>query len=75
MGIGQLYNRQYVKGALLFILELYVLIVWSQPFMKAMWGLYTLGETVQQRARGRVIEQGDHFDFPDDPGNYFSYCF
>lgn len=47
----------------MFLLELYVLVVWSRPFMKAMWGLYTLGETVQQRVRGRVVEQGDHSIF------------
>ncbi len=63
MGLGQFYNRQYVKGGLMFLLELYVLVVWSRPFMKAMWGLYTLGETVQQRVRGRVVEQGDHSIF------------
>lgn len=63
MGLGQFYNRQYVKGGLMFLLELYVLVVWSRPFMNAMWGLYTLGETVQQRVRGRVVEQGDHSIF------------
>ena len=70
MGLGQFYNRQYVKGGLMFLLELYVLVVWSRPFMKAMWGLYTLGETVQQRVRGRVVRAGRSFDLSDDPGDY-----
>lgn len=63
MGLGQIYNKQYIKGALLALLELYVIIVWSKPFLIGMWGLYTLGEQTQVRARGRVIEQGDHSIF------------
>lgn len=61
MGLGQLYNRQYIKGLLYIALEAYVLLLWSKPFGRAMWGLFTLGETVQERsARGAIIVQGDH---------------
>ncbi|KXG44387.1 ABC transporter permease subunit [Tepidibacillus infernus] len=63
MGLGQIYNRQYVKGILYALLELYVLVFWTKPFMHGMWGLFTLGETIQQRSRGRVVVQGDHSIF------------
>lgn len=61
MGLGQLYNRQFVKGIAFALLELSVLLCGTRPFMHAMWGLVTLGETVQQRnARGVIVVQGDH---------------
>jgi len=61
MGLGQLYNRQFVKGIAFALLELSVLLCGTRPFMHAMWGLVTLGETVQQRnARGAVVVMGDH---------------
>lgn len=61
MGLGQLYNRQWLKGFLYIILELYIIVFWIQPFGKAMRGLITLGETLQKRnARGVIIEHGDH---------------
>lgn len=61
MGLGQLYNRQFIKGLLYIALETYVIIFWSKPFSHAMWGLFTLGERVQERnARGAVTYAGDH---------------
>lgn len=61
MGLGQLYNRQIIKGIAYAALELYVLLYWSGPFAEAMRGLITLGETVQERsARGTITVQGDH---------------
>lgn len=61
MGLGQLYNRQFIKGLLYIALETYVIIFWSKPFGHAMWGLFTLGERVQERnARGAVTYAGDH---------------
>ncbi|MDQ0089575.1 arabinogalactan oligomer/maltooligosaccharide transport system permease protein [Paenibacillus anaericanus] len=63
MGLGQLYNRQFAKGILLFLLEVYVLIFWSKPIGKGIWGLITLGDQLQVRQRGRVLEQGDHSIF------------
>jgi arabinogalactan oligomer/maltooligosaccharide transport system permease protein len=63
MGLGQLYNKQYIKGFLLALVEIYVLVIWSKPFINGMWGLYTLGETAQLRLKGRVVEQGDHSIF------------
>jgi len=62
MGLGQLYNKQYLKGFTFLLLELYLLIFWTVPFQWAMWGLTTLGETVQTR-KGFEIIQGDHSIF------------
>ncbi|MNI05755.1 Maltose transport system permease protein MalF [compost metagenome] len=63
MGLGQLYNRQFAKGFLMVIFEAYILIFWSGPIAKGLWGLITLGEQVQVRSRGRIVEQGDHSIF------------
>lgn len=63
MGLGQIYNRQYVKGAFFAIVELITLIVWRKPFIDGMWGLITLGEQTQVRQRGRVVIEGDHSIF------------
>lgn len=63
MGLGQLYNRQIVKGLMLALIEAYVLIFWSKPIMNGIWGLITLGEQAQIRQRGRIVVQGDHSIF------------
>jgi len=64
MGLGQLYNRQFMKGILYAALECLVIIVWYKPLIKGIWGLYTLGEQPQVRgARGKIAEQGDHSIF------------
>jgi arabinogalactan oligomer/maltooligosaccharide transport system permease protein len=62
MGLGQIYNRQILKGLSLLALEVYLLIFWTVPFQWAMWGLTTLGETAQTRS-GFDIVQGDHSIF------------
>ncbi|GMB08870.1 carbohydrate ABC transporter membrane protein 1 (CUT1 family) [Thermolongibacillus altinsuensis] len=45
-GIGQLYNRQYVKGILFLILSVSFFIVFRDLFDIGLWGLFTLGEVV-----------------------------
>ncbi|TCN19700.1 sugar ABC transporter permease [Mesobacillus foraminis] len=62
MGLGQLYNRQILKGLSFAALELYLLVFWTVPFQWGMWGLTTLGETPQGRD-GFAIVQGDHSIF------------
>lgn len=63
MGLGQLFNRQFAKGILMILFEAYILIFWSSPIAKGIWGLITLGEKVQIRSRGRIVEHGDHSIF------------
>lgn len=62
MGLGQLYNKQYIKGLSFIALQIYLLVFWSLPFRWAMWGLTTLGETPMQR-KGFKVVQGDHSIF------------
>ncbi|MBP1913187.1 arabinogalactan oligomer/maltooligosaccharide transport system permease protein [Lederbergia galactosidilyticus] len=62
MGLGQIYNRQFVKGLAFLAIEAYLLIFWTVPFQWAMWGLTTLGDTPQSR-EGFEIVQGDHSIF------------
>lgn len=63
MGLGQIYNRQWLKGILYASFELILLAYFRKPFLHAMWGLWTLGETPQQRVGGKVVFEGDHSIF------------
>ncbi|WP_147803560.1 carbohydrate ABC transporter permease [Alkalicoccus halolimnae] len=60
MGAGQLYNRQYVKAAFWAGFYLIFLTLMLNPLINGLMGIATLGDTPQERARGRVIEEGDH---------------
>lgn len=73
MGLGQIYNRQYMKGLLFICLEIYIVVFWSLPFRNAMWGLTTLGETTQKRI-GFKIQPGDHSIFLMIEGIIFLIC-
>ncbi|MCM3746107.1 sugar ABC transporter permease [Paenibacillus pasadenensis] len=63
MGLGQLYNRQYIKGLLLAAVEVCAL-VWLMPQIgKAWWGVTTLGEKTQgfqKVGKLTVRVEGDH---------------
>lgn len=63
MGLGQFYNRQWLKGVFFFLFELVLLVFARAPFLRAMWGLWTLGETPQKRIGGKIVVQGDHSIF------------
>lgn len=73
MGFGQFYNRQIVKGLLFVSMEIYLIAFWTLPFRNAMWGLYTLGESVQTRV-GFTIVPGDHSIFLMIEGIIFLIC-
>ncbi|MBM7839499.1 arabinogalactan oligomer/maltooligosaccharide transport system permease protein [Alkalihalobacillus xiaoxiensis] len=73
MGFGQFYNRQLVKGLLFVSMEIYLIAFWTLPFRNAMWGLYTLGESVQTRV-GFTIVPGDHSIFLMIEGIIFLIC-
>ncbi|MGE8204644.1 ABC transporter permease subunit [Heyndrickxia sp. NPDC080065] len=61
-GLGQIYNRQFIKGGFFFGIMAYLVIFWRVPFQYAMWGLSTLGET-PQRIEGFDTIKGDHSIF------------
>ncbi|MUT64550.1 carbohydrate ABC transporter permease [Paenibacillus sp. NEAU-GSW1] len=44
MGLGQLYNRQYVKGIILIIIKAAAIIFLAPTLPRAFWGIWTLGE-------------------------------
>ncbi|AJY77794.1 sugar ABC transporter permease [Paenibacillus beijingensis] len=63
MGLGQLYNRQYVKGIILLAFHAIGLYTFIFRLPHAVWGLVTLGETKTQLKKvGRLYQQilGDH---------------
>ncbi|MCH1640278.1 MULTISPECIES: carbohydrate ABC transporter permease [Paenibacillus] len=45
MGLGQLYNRQYIKGLLFVLFEAFSVIYFIRNLGYAVWGIITLGET------------------------------
>ncbi|MCG7407921.1 sugar ABC transporter permease [Paenibacillus sp. ACRRX] len=62
-GLGQLFNRQYIKGILLMLLEAVGLIYLINYLPRAVWGIYTLGETPSQMMKvGKLYKMvpGDH---------------
>ncbi|MFC5703398.1 ABC transporter permease subunit [Cohnella faecalis] len=59
MGLGQLYNRQWLKGILLALIELAFLIYLLPRAIKDAQGLITLGDTPQLFVDGIFIP-GDH---------------
>ncbi|MFD1772341.1 carbohydrate ABC transporter permease [Paenibacillus rhizophilus] len=66
MGLGQLYNRQYMKGVILLAVHALALYTFIFRLPHAVWGLVTLGETETQLKKvGRLYKQvmGDHSVF------------
>ncbi|WP_245583567.1 carbohydrate ABC transporter permease [Paenibacillus assamensis] len=65
-GLGQFYNRQFVKGALLLATEIMMLLYLIPALPQAVWGIVTLGETPTGRVKvGKMYQmvQGDHSIF------------
>ncbi|WP_410514071.1 sugar ABC transporter permease [Paenibacillus sp. BR2-3] len=66
LGLGQLYNRQYVKGLLLLASYIFGIYIAVARLPHAIWALITLGETESQLKKvGRLYKQvmGDHSIF------------
>jgi len=63
MGLGQLYNRQWIKGILFLVFNTAVLTYLIQNLYQGIWGIVTLGEKTQSFEKvGRITQvvQGDH---------------
>lgn len=58
MGLGQLYNKDYIKGTLFAAFEAFLLIFTIPYFRKGIWGLITLGDKPLYYKNG--IAMGDH---------------
>jgi len=61
MGLGQLYNREILKGIILFSIEAFLLIFTLPYFSHSLWGLMTLGEKPQYFVKN--IAYGHHSIF------------
>ncbi|USB33673.1 sugar ABC transporter permease [Paenibacillus sp. YPG26] len=68
LGLGQIYNRQYVKGAIFLLVEVLGIAYFINYLSFAFWGIITLGETPTgfvkvKSASGMMVSklvQGDH---------------
>lgn len=63
MGLGQLYNRQFIKGLIFIVVEAAALFYFIPNLGKAFWGVITLGEKTQGFQKvGKVMVrvEGDH---------------
>lgn len=66
MGLGQLYNRQYLKGLLMLGIHVLGLYTAVTKLPRAVWGIATLGEQPSRLVKvGKVYQmvQGDHSIF------------
>ncbi|MCM3701774.1 carbohydrate ABC transporter permease [Paenibacillus macerans] len=62
MGLGQLYNRQYIKGLLFLAVEVLGLAYLIKNLGTAIWGIITLGEVPRMLVKGKWVD-GDHSIF------------
>ncbi|MGZ7445555.1 carbohydrate ABC transporter permease [Paenibacillus sp. TH7-28] len=62
MGLGQLYNRQYIKGLLFLAVEALGLVYLVKNLGTAIWGIITLGEVPRMLVKGKWVD-GDHSIF------------
>ncbi|MEK3882076.1 sugar ABC transporter permease [Paenibacillus sp. PL2-23] len=66
MGLGQLYNRQWLKGLAFLLIEALGLYYIAPRLQHAVWGLVTLGEQTQKFVKqggGTQLVKGDHSIF------------
>ncbi|GGH37469.1 carbohydrate ABC transporter permease [Paenibacillus segetis] len=62
MGLGQLYNRQFIKGLLFLIFEVFGVTYLINNLPRALWGIVTLGDTPRMLVKGKWVD-GDHSIF------------
>jgi len=63
MGLGQLYNRQFMKASLLILVNIVAVYYFVQNLAHAIWGVVTLGEKTQGLEKVGKISvpvKGDH---------------
>lgn len=62
MGLGQIYNKQYIKGLLFLLFEAFGLYYLIGNLGRALWGIVTLGDVPRTLVKGKWME-GDHSIF------------
>jgi arabinogalactan oligomer/maltooligosaccharide transport system permease protein len=66
MGLGQIYNRQFIKGLILLLVEAFSLYYFIQNLGRSLWGITTLGKTGSHFEKFNGIAKlvpGDHSIF------------
>ncbi|MDF9841802.1 MULTISPECIES: sugar ABC transporter permease [unclassified Paenibacillus] len=66
MGLGQIYNRQFIKGLIFLLIEALGLIYFINNLGRAIWGITTLGDTPNRLEKVNGIAKmvaGDHSIF------------
>lgn len=77
-GLGQLYNRQWIKGICLLLLEGAGLAYLLPRLSQAVWGIWTLGENTQRFVKvngSTVLQRGDHSIFCCLMALSYCWCF
>ncbi|MFD0697401.1 carbohydrate ABC transporter permease [Paenibacillus sp. GCM10027628] len=64
LGLGQLYNRQWIKGLILLCIEAVAVIYFKNNLVRGIWGIVTLGELPRHldKTTGKFVD-GDHSIF------------
>ncbi|WP_152399469.1 sugar ABC transporter permease [Paenibacillus cellulositrophicus] len=62
MGLGQIYNRQWIKGILFLLVEAFGIYYFINNLGRALWGITSLGDTPRLLVKGKWID-GDHSIF------------
>ncbi|WP_145026998.1 sugar ABC transporter permease [Paenibacillus sp. Y412MC10] len=62
MGLGQIYNRQWIKGILFLLIEAFGIYYFINNLGRAIWGITSLGDTPRLLVKGKWID-GDHSIF------------
>ncbi|MEK4355913.1 sugar ABC transporter permease [Paenibacillus sp. FSL M7-1455] len=62
MGLGQIYNRQFIKGVMFLLIEAWGIFYFSGNLGRALWGIVTLGDAPRMLVKGKWID-GDHSIF------------
>lgn len=63
MGLGQIYNRQFIKGLIFVAVEALSLIYFINNLGRAFWGIFTLGDSPSRLEKVKGIAKmvpGDH---------------
>lgn len=62
MGLGQIYNRQFIKGVMFLLIEAWGIFYFGGNLGRALWGIVTLGDAPRMLVKGKWID-GDHSIF------------
>ncbi|WP_438347876.1 ABC transporter permease subunit [Paenibacillus sp. FA6] len=62
MGLGQIYNRQMIKGLVFLLIEAYAIVYFNSNLVRALWGIVSLGDAPRMKVDGKYVA-GDHSIF------------